>query len=207
MKSNLSTRSIQRALSNSTWDFGNKVLYDLCRRHPTHAQEDIAIAKVWLIGRSYSAAIERRRTVKARGADAFYEKIVGPRISASRIDDWFQTLRDDRTNDRNLSLAVHAKVTKLFQKITGMDKRSLASKYLHFHFPRRFYIYDSRANLAIRRLTKRPKDGVVITEDADHVFARFWVCCEELDRRIASRWGRHLSPRELDKVLLAHSFR
>lgn len=45
----------------SYWDVGNSVLYDMCRKYPNHGKEDEIIAKVWLIGCSYSAAIERRR--------------------------------------------------------------------------------------------------------------------------------------------------
>jgi len=39
---------------------------------------------------------------------------------------------------------------KLFSKISGLNKRSLASKYLHFHVPELFYISDSRAYDAMR---------------------------------------------------------
>ena len=45
---------------------------------------------------------------------------------------------------------VHYLTTKLFSKISGLNKRSLASKYLHFHVPELFYIFDSRAYDAMR---------------------------------------------------------
>ena len=42
-------------------------------------------------------------------------------------------------------VGTHLFLTNAFQDISGQDKRSLASKYLHFHVPNMFYIYDSRA--------------------------------------------------------------
>ena len=40
--------------------FGNQVLYQMCRDHPGHTDTDVISGKMWLIGRAYSAAIERR---------------------------------------------------------------------------------------------------------------------------------------------------
>jgi hypothetical protein len=45
----------------SKWDFGNEILYSMCRQNPFHDKPEIVTAKVWLIGRSYAAAIERGR--------------------------------------------------------------------------------------------------------------------------------------------------
>src|SRR5439155_25107965 len=39
----------------------NHVLYDLCKAHPFHTDDDAIVAKFLLIGRSYSAAAERRK--------------------------------------------------------------------------------------------------------------------------------------------------
>ena len=48
---------------------------------------------------------------------------------------------------------VHGKVTGLFSEISDLEKRSLASKYLHFHVPRLFFIFDSRAVEAMREFS------------------------------------------------------
>lgn len=53
---------VEKALADSAWDMGNQVLYDLCRRHPGHSEPGEILAKIWLIGRSYAAAIERGRS-------------------------------------------------------------------------------------------------------------------------------------------------
>lgn len=53
------------------WDIGNRILYDMCGAHPEHSQDGEIVAKVWLIGRSYAASIERCRNAKHIGDD-FY---------------------------------------------------------------------------------------------------------------------------------------
>jgi hypothetical protein len=54
------------------WGFGNSILYDMCKRKPFHNQTDIIVGKIWIIGRSYAAAIERRRTVGNTNDDFYY---------------------------------------------------------------------------------------------------------------------------------------
>ena len=46
---------------STNWDLGNSVLYNLCENNFDHSSDEKIIAKVWLIGRVYAAAIERRR--------------------------------------------------------------------------------------------------------------------------------------------------
>lgn len=189
---------IQEAISNKLWDFGNQVLYKLCAENPDHKSDDVIVAKVWLIGRSYAAAIERRRKTDGILGDRFYEKCVGPKIRSSEIDDWFGALRNASNVDVLMGLQIHKKVMGLFSEIANQEKPSLTSKYLHFHFPTRFYIYDSRAAKAIAALTKpiAPSPGY------DDLYARFFARCEALNKQMTPILGRGLSPREIDKVLL-----
>jgi len=53
------------------WKFGNDILYKLCQDFPKHDTSSQIVGKIWLIGRSYAAAIERRKTGVAEipGAD------------------------------------------------------------------------------------------------------------------------------------------
>lgn len=201
----LTKEFIQKALSHKVWDFGNQVLYDLCASHPHHKNDDEIIAKVWLIGRSYAAAIERRRNKTSTDGDDFYENKVSPEIKKSDIDIWFKELSTSSVNNVSIALKTHKDVTDLFKNISGHDKRSLASKYLHFHFPDRFYIYDSRAHNGIKMLT----DGIGRLPNQlnqfDDVYARFFLRCKALNNEIIGIFGRKLSPRELDKVLLEKS--
>ncbi len=200
----LTREFVKEALSIRVWDFANDVLYRLCRDNPGHADDDIIIAKIWIIGRTYAAAIERRsNATKESLGDAFYENEVVPTVRNSPIDTWFSALRTSSNDDLALMLETHKKVMDLFCKISRLEKRSLASKYLHFHFPERFYIYDSRAYKAICGLTRGVgRDLPPQLRDRDNVYARFFIRCERLRRELIPIAGRQLSPRDVDKILL-----
>jgi hypothetical protein len=205
MPSKLTSEFIKRALLEKVWDVGNQVLYDMCAANREHTRDDVIIAKIWLIGRTYAAAIERRRDKGDAVGDAFYETKVAPQIRDSDIDKWFEALNNGSNEDMNLNLETHKRVMDLFTKISGLEKRSLASKYLHFHFPSRFYIYDSRAYKAISELTEPIGKKLPALRQCDDVYARFSLRCRDLNEQIDLLAGRHLSPREFDKVLLACS--
>ncbi len=204
MGARLSADFVARAIGRSVWDFGNRVFYDLCANHPHHDEDDVIVAKVWLIGRSYAAAIERRRSnTPSLNGDAFYERSVAPNIRKSGIDKWFRSISDDASNDIALILRVHKKVMDLFGEISGLGKRSLASKYLHFHFPSRYYIFDTRAMKGIQALTTGVGRNLHSLRNYDETYARFYLRAQTLNAELNSLVGRSLSPRELDKVLLA----
>ena len=65
---------------NQKWDFGNNILYRMCKEYPNHNKEDVIIGKIWIIGRSYAAAIERRKNVDEYYGDDFYFDAVAPKI-------------------------------------------------------------------------------------------------------------------------------
>jgi len=205
MPNQLTQEFVLGAIRETPWDFGNQVLYDLCRAHHDHNRDDVIIAKVWLIGRSYAAAIERRRIPGAWTGDEFYERHVAPIIRSSGIDSWFDHLGKSVGQDPALDLEVHQRLTRLFTEISNLEKRSLASKYLHFHFPERFYIYDSRAAESIRKLTTTVSTKSVLLRNHDDIYAAFYLRCWQLRERLAQFAGQDLSPREIDKVLLAYS--
>jgi len=128
------------------WDFGNGILYDLCKENFYHRDTEKILSKVWLIGRAYSAAIERRRN-KETINDNFYIDRVAPTFKDSEIDNYLTDLKQqDRLTIDNLPLVLraHNYLTKLTALITDLEKRSFSSKYLHFHLPNLFFIYDSR---------------------------------------------------------------
>jgi hypothetical protein len=205
MTPRLTFEFVESALLEKVWDVGNRVLYDLCAANREHTRDDVIIAKIWLIGRTYAAAIERRRDKGDAVGDAFYETMVAPQIRNSDIDKWFEAIDSGAKEDMALNLETHKRVMDLFTRISGLEKRSLASKYLHFHFPSRFYIYDSRACTVISKLTKSIGRGLPSLREHDDVYARFSLRCRDLNERIDSLAGRHLSTREFDKVLLAYS--
>jgi hypothetical protein len=196
---------VSTACAGGEWDFGNKVLYDLCRRYPRHINSSEVIAKIWLIGRGYAAALERVRE-RRDGISDFYLDVVAPEIIAAEIDNWLQPLRNRRLGKSSLPdvLTVHRKLTDLFSDMTGLNKRSLASKYLHFHFPKLFFIYDSRVVKALRTLSpmlariERAMPG----NEFDNEYRKVYAKCLDLRAKVSVNHGVVLTPRELDKLLL-----
>jgi hypothetical protein len=185
------------------WDLGNSVLYDLCRSHPSHVDEPAIIAKVWLIGRSYSAAIERRRSKREIVGVHFYESIVAPQMKKANIDSWLDTLPKEPLPGCPESITIHWRLQNLFSQITKQNKRSLASKYLHFHFPGIFFIYDSRALKGIKKLVPRLSSiSDIPSQERDREYKSFVRRCVWLRNRIHTEHAIWLTPRQLDKLLL-----
>jgi len=122
---------------------GAETLYDVCRRYPRHdaGAHAATISKLWLIGRSHSAALERRR---AGGPDP-YPPTADLMAAGGRLDALLDQMRALETYSPAHLAAVYTVVghlAGLFQETTGQYKLSLASKYLHFHDPS-VPIYDS----------------------------------------------------------------
>ena len=197
--------AITFAQSASPWALGNDMLYELCRNHPLHTDVASVIAKVWLIGRAYAAAIERRRN-KSDQNDDFYVQKVGPTIISSGIDLWITSSRKwDAPSKESFAtlLEVHNHTTQLFSEISGLEKRSLASKYLHFHVPNLFYIYDTRAVEALRELSSVVgRAGRQADTPADNEYSKFAAKCLALQQHIELAFSVRLTPREIDNLLL-----
>jgi hypothetical protein len=190
------------------WRVGNQVLYDLCRNHPRHDNDAEIVAKVWLIGRAYAAALERGRANVAGpdvSNDAFYTERVTHALRESDLDSRLKALENTEETDAASFVRVletHAYVVRLFEKLTGKGKRSLASKYLHFHRPSVFFIYDSRAVAGIRLLAL-PRQAIDVPATADRAYAQFVRAALGLRERVSSEFGVRLNPRQLDRLLLA----
>jgi len=200
----LTLKSIQNSCKTNAWGFGNKVLYDLCRKHPSHDEASVVIAKIWLIGRAYAAAIERRKN-REDGDGDFYLENVGPKVSKSKIDNWIRNASAYRSPSAISIPAIldaHINVTRLFSEISGLEKRSLASKYLHFHKPNLFYIYDTRAVAAMRRLSGIVGRAERGDNDFDNEYRKFTYKCIRLRDHIKEEFNITLCPRQIDNLLL-----
>jgi len=183
-------------------NIGGFLKYSRVCENPTSLDE--ILAKIWLVGRSYSAAIERRREAREVSGEAFYTSVVGPQIRLANIDKWLAPLsRHSRPTIENCVdlIDVHKRLTDLFHKITGLEKRSLASKYLHFHFRNLFYIYDSRAAQNLANLAPRSKDRPALKK-FDQIYATHFVRSLKFVESIERDHGIYLSPRKLDDYLL-----
>lgn len=200
----INCRDLKQAIDISAWDLSNQILYEMCQKYPHHNNDDEIIAKIMIIGRVYSAAIERRRQVN-NSSGMFYLNEVAPVIRKSKIDTWLDSLKAFESpiyDNCAQIIAIHKRVTDLFAKISGLGKRSLASKYLHFHFPDLFFIYDSRSSYALMRMTNSPVWNSSFIE-YDTAYAKFVLRCMNLVEKVYKDCGIYLSPRQLDKYLLS----
>jgi hypothetical protein len=203
----LTSELIKKASSVQPWDLANDILYKLCHEHPEHTDSQAIIAKIYLIGRAYAAAIERRKPVSEEqfNGDFFYTNKVAPEIQNSDIDKWFLQLRGfEEINDQNSRriLEVHYEVTKIFYKISGLEKRSLASKYLHFHFPRLFFIFDTRARNALGEFSSITRRATRNDTGVDNDYSKFFEKCRRLRNYIHEEYQIEFLPRHLDNLLL-----
>lgn len=163
-------------ITNSRWEYGNSVLYRMCEEEPEHKEIDVIVGKIWLIGRSYAAAIERRKNAVVVGDDFYYDEVAPKLLEIGpELDDRITKLRKSKgliLDDIKLVLSTHKFLMDIFYELTGLEKRSLASKYLHFHCPEKFFIYDSRARVGIGKLVKRPNKGIVYYDENVPLFRK-----------------------------------
>lgn len=186
---------------NKSFRFGDQILYDMCKKYPAHNKEEkgIIMSKVWLIGRSYAAALERTKKKDV------YKKLA--KENFNNIDERIEMLKDCTAIDNcNIEyiLNLHNKLVKIYKKVTDLDKISLASKYLHFHLPNLFYIYDSRANDAITKITKetgRLKKSEKISQE-NTAYAKFFNKVYIFQNKLKSITKTKYSPRHIDCILL-----
>jgi hypothetical protein len=164
-----------------------------------------------LLGRTYAAAIERGAKSESKGDD-FYFEVVAPKLRDSRVDEMLNDplFDSDSPNDSTLkkSLEVHRYLTDLFSEMSGKNNRSLASKYLHFHRRKAFFIYDSRAEKAASHWVKYPNKDILSGIDCDPVYGTFLCRIRELRQFLAespyaqSNRDDCLDPRDIDNFLL-----
>lgn len=198
----------QKGVHSKVGIIGNNILYNLCKKYPYHKKEDEINAKIWLIGRAYAAAIERRKKYRNYSNDDFYEIKVIPTIIQSEIDEKFDSIRKYNciTEDNILEiLKIHKYLLDLFTKISGLQKRSLASKYLHFHFPSLFFIYDSRANSALKIVYKnstKKYDSIINNSDIDKNYANFFCGAYQEMKNIEKLLGQDITIRQFDNILI-----
>ena len=190
--------------------FGNEILYAMCRQEPKHIDPNVVSGKVWLIGRAYAAAIERGAgSARERGGNDIHESIA-PAIVDSDLDKWIEAVADIRKVEfDNLQrvLSIHKKFIDLLKVLTKRDRRSFASKYLHFHNPLAFFIYDSRAESELRKQIDRKnlKQQLAVLStctEFDKTYAKFVVSCFAYQKQ----HDVELTPRELDRRLLKYKF-
>lgn len=206
----ISKLKISTYKTNKHWDFGNKILYDLCRDYFRHEKDEVILTKVLFIGRIYAAAIERRKNKKQtdNNNDNFYIDQVAPTFRNSQLDKQLSQLKSlKKLSAANLQqvLETHFNLLTTLSKITDLEKRSFCSKYLHFHLPDLFFIYDSRVTTALRKFISRvPKDLQHLTrlKNVDNEYAKFFCKCFELKSNFEKVHNTTLTNRQLDNLLI-----
>ena len=183
---------------------GSNILYKMCSDYPKHINLDEIRAKIWLIGRSYAAAIERR-TKKKHINDDFYDYVVKEFIKfnlTNKFDFKLNQLKNKNFNEETLNelINIHYELTKFFHRLTGKEKRSLASKYLHFHVPI-FPIYDSRANNSINIIVKGRTPNI----KGDKQYSKFCNKILFLYNFIKKQTGKIPTLREIDTFLIKNA--
>jgi hypothetical protein len=199
---------LQKDGKKDPWYSGNEVLYNMCSAYFTHDNEQEIIAKVWLIGRAYSVALERRQKGDNTINDDFYIRDITRVFKNSRIDQWLFNLakiQEITVGSLPSILEAHHDLVSILEPITKYENRSFASKYLHFHLPHLFFIYDSRASSALRQFVNRIPEDLKLVAKADATepeYARFFCKIFALQNAIKREFDIQLSPRELDTLLV-----
>ncbi|HEV3263220.1 MAG TPA: hypothetical protein VG013_40670, partial [Gemmataceae bacterium] len=121
----------------------DELLYDLCRDHSEHGEQDWVHTKVLLIGRGFASGIERQIPAQEGAGTSIWE--VSKLLHKHHHDVDRMMTRLAGINDpldclgaKGLQTIVteHEKLCQLLLKITKKKRaRSFASKYLHFHCP------------------------------------------------------------------------
>ena len=200
-----------KSILKTDYDLGNSVLYKLCSDNFTHDTVDKILAKTLLIGKSYAVALDRGRhksktksQKKKSIGDDFYQKKIIPIFIKSKIDKLLADLKKHQTVD-NIEkeiLYVHYHLTSRLTKINGEDKRSFSSKYLHFHLPSLFFLYDSRAKSAIDKIVKLKDIKPGANKKADGGYKIFFAKAQFLQNKIYKETEINVTPRQLDNYLL-----
>jgi hypothetical protein len=193
----------------AAWGFGNSVLYRMCIKDaPAHNDPEEVASKCWLIGRSYAASPQRGSGTARRGqSSSFWEHLAASK-EWKRLDKQLARLNGrNRFCERSLSeiLAVHAFLVGLVANQTALrnlgdrsawNHISFASKYLHFHRPDHFPIFDSVANRAL--CERYPGKRLWSGSDAFPAYGRF---CRLILLYLAESGGRDWTLRSVDTEL------
>jgi len=198
--------------SDDRYRLGNRILYNMVNQYPGNKDYNQIVAKMWIIGRTYAAAVERRPN-KEETPGEFYYDYVAPTIANGRLDRMIKRIKSKKYSEINKKsirdvLLIHKYLVDQIKGITEKEKRSLASKYLHFHLPKLVFIYDSRVAGSIGKFVGKCPSNLILDE-YDEVYAKFVFKAYEIYKAIKeikfkSRHGDTL-PRVVDNFLLRES--
>ena len=170
--------------------FGNQLLYRLCKKYKKTTQWQQVYAKVWIIGRTYAAPVERNK--KGVNIEQFSKDF----INFNKRNKFDKLLFNIKCEED--AMKVYKKFLDFIFKETGQYNRSFASKYLHFHRPKWFKIYDSYTKKATNALSNIKSD---LKGDVDKIYADFYAKENDINNYIKKEYGEKLNNRDLDTLL------
>jgi hypothetical protein len=149
---------------DAAWGFGNTILYRMCKEEPCHRDLDVVSAKLWLIGRSYAASPERGSGVAPEGETPAFFDWLAERMNWPALDRTLDKLSEDNPFGPDtlclildLHRCFHERLRSAIKlRLNGLEARrqtSFCSKYLHFHKPDHFPLFDSYVSAAVSRAT------------------------------------------------------
>lgn len=94
---------------------GNKALYDLCKSYPMNDDVNGMIAKLWLIGRSYAASIERRYYGKDYSEPIDKKYKLNLNTGSNGTDSFFKKVSESIISDKDYEYII-SKIKKLQDK-------------------------------------------------------------------------------------------
>jgi len=143
-------REAEAAYANS-WERIDEWLYQLCAASNHFSRVDVQ-AKITIVGRTYSAGLERHVVLQNGQEDRLAVAADHLAAHGRDIDSWLARLTPatgELTPGRLTDVVeVHGLFTSLVAEICRASPRSFSSKYLHFHCPD-LPVYDSYANAAL----------------------------------------------------------
>ena len=151
---------VRTQASAKQWSQGREALRQLCAR--PHSDVNATVSKLWLIGRSHSASLDRTHL----GPDPARYTKTAEQLCTIGLDRLLRAIRGcgEAYDERHVDLiqtAVEAVTTVLFNT-TEQWKLSLASKYLHYHAAS-VPMYDSISRRHYASFTERRQQAAVAT--------------------------------------------
>lgn len=186
------------------WHVSNNVLYEMCKKYPSNKNTADVVAKIFLIGRSYAASIERTKN------DNVYEKKI-PELVAKHGKDIDSALLECNKSDLQSVFSTYDLILNSFHEVSGKWNRSLASKYLHFHQPENFFLMDSRAKKGLSEVlkvytavssTKNAEKKLYSVSNESKEYVNFYLRCKMCKQELENKFNCKLSTRDLDNLLL-----
>lgn len=202
---------ISQATSPQKDDYLNSVLYGMCKKSPGHTDIGVIYAKLSIIGRTYAAALERT-SKKEKKSNAIFSMAISKIIKDGELDALINKARMVKLptslefSNADLEaiskiLAPHAYLSRVLSQAAEIGKVSLSSKYLHFHLPDLYPIYDKYSRKNISKFTSGIGNKLKY-ENCDESYAKFFIRCLLLKNSLMKNHQKKLSMRQIDNLLL-----